>query len=61
MWAAHDDPDAAIAEFTGDVVSADRVNGSARDGDQIGATLEVNILDLLVDQGDIPPRRGEGG
>jgi hypothetical protein len=59
VGAAHDYRDIAIAKLAGDVVSAKGVNRPGCDGDEIGLGIEAEVLDLLVDESDIPIRRSE--
>ena len=61
MRAAHDDLNPTAPEFGRDLVSARRVQGPGRERDHIGATVEIDILDLLVNLLHSPIRRGQRG
>jgi hypothetical protein len=52
--AAHDHRDAPVAELAGNVVSAKGMDRPGRDSHQVRIGIETEVLDLLVDQSNVP-------
>lgn len=57
--AAQHDRNAAVAEPARDVIGAVGVDGPGADRHHVDVGLEVDVLELLVDQLDVPARRRE--
>ena len=61
VHAAHHDFDAALAEVVGDLVAALHRGGHGGDPDEVGFLVQVQRLDFLIDDGDLPAGRGQRG
>jgi hypothetical protein len=58
---AHDYGEPAIAELARDVLAANRVYRPAYDGNHVGRKIEVDVLDLLIDERNVPVGRCKSG
>jgi hypothetical protein len=57
--AAHDHGNATVAKLTSDVKATSGMNSPAPDGDKIGTAVEINVLNLIVQEGHLPVERSE--
>src|ERR1700693_2928913 len=54
VWTTHNYRDALVAELSRYVISPDRMDGPGGNSHQIGLSVEVDVLQLLVNQAHVP-------
>ena len=61
MRAAEQDGDATGSELVGHFVGTQRRHHAHRNGDDVDLRIVIRLIDLVVEQLDVPAGRGQGG